>query len=114
MSLAGVSREHHVLLRVPLEPALWRLFNGADGHPRTRVAHPCRGPDEDWGAPGLAGGEGGSGEVVGLLAVRRLEDRHPGKCSKDTGVLLVLGAVHPGIVSDEDHEAATHPDEGTH
>ncbi len=65
------------------------------------------------GTPKLLGQvEGLPGHVVGFLVVGRLEAEDVGELGVEAAVLLVLRAVHAGIVGADHDEAAVGPGDG--
>src|SRR6266508_1861173 len=106
---AALSRErgeHHVLRRIPDESADVDGRDGPARDERAGVGDARRRAQEDRRVEALAQLEREAREIARLGAVGRLEERHAREARVVPGVLLVLGAVHAGVVGDDDHEAA--------
>ena len=105
----GVGRDHHrlagillICLRLKLQ-ALPKLDNPL------AVAYARRHPQHHRGIEPLAELIREHREILRLLAVRRLQHRDLRHTSVEPVVLLVLGAVHAGIVGRHEHEAGIYP-----
>ena len=103
---AGVGRGHVVLGEVahvgvgdrPAQSQFADLDRGA------RVADPgCR-AQQDRGVEAFGQVEGRTHEVVGILAVGRVEAGHPGPAGEESVVLLVLGGVQRRVIRRDDDE----------
>ena len=95
----------------PFFSSFWgRASRGLDG--RAAVGQAGDEPHHDGQAEALGQVEGLPGHVVRLLMVGRLEAEDLGELDVEAAVLLVLRAVHAGIVGADDQEAAVGPGDG--
>ena len=104
----GVGRHHDVLAGLALVVARRgglkvALVGALDHGPRVGDAHGL--VENDRCVEALGDVERLAREVVGLLGVRRVQARHARKRGVVPRVLLVLGAVHGGVVGNEKHQA---------
>ena len=102
--LPRVLRDHDVLADVPRVVARLHLDRHARQHLAAPVRDAGRGPQHDGRVELLGERERLGDEVVGLLAVRRLQHRDLGEPGVVAVVLLVLGRVHAGVVGADDDE----------
>ena len=100
------------LVRLTILPSLSNhgrpLGQEAQGHIGPGVGDAGGGLDHHRLAPLLGEGERGGGHLLGLLGRRGLQDGQMGLPGQEPVVLLGVGAVHPGVVGHEDHQAAAH------
>ena len=94
------------LLELVLGPGVPRL------HGRTAVGEARDQAHEDGQAEALGHVVGLPGHVIGLLVVGRLVTGDLGELDVVAAVLLVLRAVHAGVVGADDEEAAVGPGDG--
>ena len=102
---ARVLRHHHVLADVARVVARLELDRHARDDPPAAVRDPRRGAQQHRRVELLRQREGLGDEVVGLLAVGRLEHRDLGELGVVAVVLLVLRGVHAGVVGADDDQA---------
>ena len=76
------------------------------------MGEPGHQPDHDRDAQLFGDVEGLPGHVVGFLMVGGLEAGDLGELGIEAAVLLVLGAVHAGVVGGDDDQPAVGPGEG--
>ena len=103
--LPRVLRDHDVLADVPRVVARRHLDRHARQHLPAAVGDARGGPQHHRRVELLGERERLGDEVVGLLAVRRLQHRDLGEPGVVAVVLLVLRRVHAGVVGADDDEA---------
>ena len=109
---ARPARGGHELVRVAQHPAgrgVIAPLRLAQLHRRRRVRHAHHGAEDHRLVELLAHLERDADEILGLLAVGRLQHRHLGEPGVVAVVLLVLRAEHARVVGRDDHHARVGP-----
>ena len=108
MPADGIGRHHHVLGHIPLIGQRLTLRPPLQLHHPLRVGKSGGGTHHHRGIVFFAQVKGQLGELLGLGAVRRLQHGNHGRSGHHAAVLLVLGAVHAGVVCGHHHQTAAH------
>jgi len=102
----AVRREHHEVVFAGKFAQRVAVYRRSGPDHRARMAEPRYKLEQHRHVEALGQLEGEAGHLVGFLLVVRLKAGNLGEIGEIPAVLLVLRAVHAGVVAHRDHEAA--------